>query len=219
MTKEIAVITADVVASRELAPGRREALYAEVKALLQGLKGEGWIASYELYRGDALQCVAARTPQALRVALLLRSYLKAYTGARGEREAATGKYDIRTGIGIGGVDFFSQTDLAHSDGPAFRLSGEGLDALKEAPWRLSVRTADAAFTESLEPAVLLLDAVIQKWTPGQAEAVHYRLKDLKEEEISRRAGVTQPAINQRLKGAQWWAVDALLRYFENWINP
>ena len=217
MSKLIGVITADIVASRELSPKRREALYAEVKAILQALRKEGWIASYELYRGDSLQCVAAHPGQALRVALLIRSFFKAYSGPGDE--GTDSRYDVRIAAGVGGVDFFSATDLAHSDGEAFRLSGEGLDSLKEVPWRLALRTADAAFTESLQPAILLLDAVLQKWTAGGAEAVFYRLKDLKEEAISRKVGVSQPAINQRLKAAQWYAVDALLQYFEKTIKP
>lgn len=215
MSKPIGVITADIVASRELSPKKREALYADVKASLQALQKEGWIASYELYRGDSLQCVAARPELALRVALIIRSFFKAYSG----EEGTDSKYDVRIAAGVGGVDFYSKTDLAHSDGEAFRLSGEGLDSLRDVPWRLALRTSDAAFTESLAPAVLLLDAVLQKWTAPGAEAVFYRLKDEKEEAISRKVGVSQPAINQRLKSAQWYAVDALLQYFEKTINP
>lgn len=215
MSKQLGVITADIVASRDLSPKKREALYADVKASLQALKKEGWIASYELYRGDSLQCVAAHPEQALRVALIIRSFFKAYNGG----EETDSKYDVRIAAGVGGVDFYSKTDLAHSDGEAFRLSGEGLDSLRDVPWRLALRTGDAALTESLAPAVLLLDAVLQKWTANGAEAVFYRLKDLKEEAISRKVGVSQPAINQRLKAAQWYAVDALLQYFEKTINP
>ena len=214
MSKQVGVITADIVASRELSPKKREALYADVKASLQTLQKEGWIASYELYRGDSLQCVAARPELALRVVLLIRSFFKAYGDS-----GSDSRYDVRIAAGVGGVDFFSKTDLAHSDGEAFRLSGEGLDSLRDVPWRLALRTADAALSESLAPAVLLLDAVLQKWTAPGAEAVFYRLKDEKEEAISRKVGVSQPAINQRLKAAQWYAVDALLQYFEKTIKP
>jgi hypothetical protein len=213
MSEEIGVITADIVASRDLPPGRREALYSELKHYLQSLKKKQWIAGYELYRGDSLQCVAARTPQVLRVALMIRSFIKSHG------EDPSEKYDIRIGIGVGRVDFYSKTDLAHSDGEAFRLSGEGLDHLKETPYRMWLKTGDSGLNESIEPAIMLLDAVLQKWTGNQAEAVHYRLGELKEEEISKIVGVSQPAINQRLKTAQWYAIDALLHYFEKTIKP
>jgi hypothetical protein len=218
MSKEIGVITADIVASRDMPPGRREALYADVKQCLQALKKEGWIASYELYRGDSLQCVAGQAPQALRVALMIRSFIKSYTERDPRGKGGDSKYDVRISAGVGGVDFYSKTDLAHSDGEAFRLSGEGLDSLKDAPYRMSVKTGTARLNESLEPAILLLDAVLQKWTANGAEAVFYRLKDLKEEAISKKVGVSQPAINQRLKAAQWYAVDALLQYFEKTLK-
>lgn len=217
MLKEISVITADIVASRELSPLRREILYSELKKYLQTLEKEGWIASYELYRGDSLQCVTSRKPQVLRVALMIRCFIKSYLIASGQgitgKESAE-KQDIRISIGIGGVDFYSKADLAHSDGEAFRLSGENLDNLKNAPYRMTVKTVDAPFNESIAPAIQLLDAVLQKWNASQAQAVLYKLQDLKEEEISKKAGVTQPAINQRLRSAQWYAIDSLLQYFE-----
>lgn len=206
--QSLGVITADIVASRELAPAPREALYSAVKHFLQALKKEGWIASYEVYRGDSLQCVAAQAPQVLRVALLIKSFIRSYGSAD------DGRYDMRIGIGVGGVDFYTKTDLAHSDGEAFRLSGEGLDSLKDAVERLALRTGDAAFNEALAPTVLLLDAVLQKWTAHQAEAMRYRLQELTEDAISQKVGVSQPAINQRLKAGQWYAIDALLQYLE-----
>lgn len=77
-----------------------------------------------------------------------------------------------------------------------------------------VKTARDSFNQSLEPSILLLDAVIQKWTSNQAQTVGYKLAGLKEEEIAQALGITQPAVNQRVKASQWFAIEKLLAYFE-----
>jgi hypothetical protein len=226
--KKLGVITGDLVGSSELAPPEREKLYKALRLLMKELKDEKYLVSFEMYRGDSLQCVVNRKQQSLRVALLIRSYVKSYTigeqqqkyhsytakGINPSKENFPGKQDIRLSIGIGSVDFFSKTDLAHSDGEAFRFSGEGLDSLKRESYRLAIKTPDDSLNESLEPAIMLLDAVIQKWTNNQAEALTYKLKDWKEDNISKKIGVSQPAINQRIKSSQWFAIEKLLQYFE-----
>jgi len=66
----------------------------------------------------------------------------------------------------------------------------------------------------LEPSILLMDALIQKWTSNQAEAVRYKLQEWKEEQISEALGISQSAVSQRIKTAQWYAIEKLLTYFE-----
>jgi SatD family (SatD) len=123
-------------------------------------------------------------------------------------------FDVRLGIGIGSVDFIKKNKITTSDGEAFRLSGEALDQLAQGTQRLALRTFNAALNEQLEPSILLLDALIQKWTQNQAELVLYKLQDKKEEEIAARLKITQSAVNQRTKTAQWLAIEKLILYFE-----
>jgi len=129
-----------------------------------------------------------------------------------------GRQDIRLSIGIGQIDFYSGSNLAHSDGEAFELSGQELDNIKKAQYRMTVKTNNADFNEAIEPAILLLDAVLQKWTNNQAETVLYKLKNQKEDEIGKILKISQPAVNQRIKTSQWFAIDKLLNYFEDKIK-
>lgn len=123
-------------------------------------------------------------------------------------------FDIRLGIGIGTVDFIKKNKISSSDGEAFRLSGEALDHLLQGQQRIELKTIDPRIDEQWEPSVLLLDALMQKWTQNQAELVLYKLQDRKEEEIASRLNVTQSAVNQRTKTAQWQAIEKLILYFE-----
>ncbi|MGZ5135248.1 MAG: hypothetical protein ACXWCG_08865, partial [Flavitalea sp.] len=60
--------------------------------------------------------------------------------------------------------------------------------------------------------------LIQKWTQNQAELVLYKLQNKKEEEIAATLKVTQSAVNQRTKTAQWMAIEKLILYFEKTVK-
>ena len=219
----IAIITGDIVSSTEIKPKARQQLYNETSAFLKTLQNN-YIDSYETFRGDSLQCKTIHPALSLRVALLIRSFFKANTGtdkknisSKKSKGYFTTKYDIRLAIGLGEADFIDDKKITSSDGEAFRLSGEALDNLKDTSQRLVIQTPDVAFNEQLEPTILLLDALIQKWTQNQAELVLYKLQQLKEDEIAARLQITQSAVTQRKKTAQWHAVEKLLNYFEKTI--
>ena len=225
--KIIGVITGDIVDSRGMSGKAREKLYRDLKNFLEDLKQQKCLNEYELFRGDSFQCVVEKKEETLKTALMIRAYIKSYISLEQKEVYAQylekgkiaskgyfpGKQDIRLAVGIGAVDFMKKNSLAHSDGEAFHLSGDALDRLKSMPNRMMLKTPDIKFNESIEPAILLLDAVIQKWTNNQAEIVLFKLKDMKEEEIARKLKITQSAVNQRTKTSQWFAIEKLLTYF------
>ncbi|HLL43620.1 MAG TPA: hypothetical protein VK369_10800 [Segetibacter sp.] len=223
----LAVITGDIVASREIDTSRRQSLYADLKEFLNLLKKEEWISNYEMFRGDSFQCVLEKKEYVLRASLLIRAFIKSYVslgdkknGRHSSKDRITtkgyfpGKQDIRLSVGIGQVDFYNKNNLAHSDGEAFQISGEELDHIKKAQYRMTLKTNNEDFNDSIEPTILLLDAVLQKWTNNQAETVLYKLKNFKEEEIGKALKISQPAVNQRVRTSQWFAIEKSLNYFE-----
>jgi hypothetical protein len=220
----IAIITGDIVSSTAIEPKARQKLYKATSSFLESLKNV-YLSSYETFRGDSLQCKATEPAFALRAALLIRSFFRAYTGndkktvkPKKSKGYFTTDYDIRLAIGMGEADFIDEGKITSSDGEAFRLSGEALDNLKDSSQRLVIQTPDEAFNEQLEPPILLLDALIQKWTQHQAALVLHKLQQIKEDEIAARLHITQSAVTQRKKTAQWHAVEKLLGYFEKTIK-
>ncbi|HEY0066973.1 MAG TPA: hypothetical protein VGB46_06415, partial [Flavisolibacter sp.] len=133
------IITGDLVGSREIKAEARERLYRELKTLFQNLEGKDLIKKYEVYRGDSFQCIMTAQEFSLRVALMIRAFIKGWETAGSEQEGEEGeagsgtkgqlpeRQDVRLAIGIGHLDFFNETSLAHSDGEAFWFSGNGLD--------------------------------------------------------------------------------------------
>lgn len=223
------IITGDIVASQSIPPKLREKLFDDIATFLKELKKK-WINSYETFRGDSIQCEVKSPEMALRVALIIRAFFKGYLSEEELPKAEANRveertkgyfttdFDIRLGVGIGEIDFIKKNKLTSSDGEAFRLSGEALDNLKQASHRLTVKTLNKDFDEQLEPAILLLDALIQKWTLNGAELVLHLLQNKKEEEIAGLLSISQSAVNQRKKNAQWFAMEKLIQHFEKTVK-
>jgi predicted DNA-binding protein YlxM (UPF0122 family) len=223
------IITGDIIESRKIDPPLRAKLFDDINIFLKGLK-KSWITSYETYRGDSLQCLVKSPENVLRIALMIRSWFRGYS-RDGQQETRTKKtkqqstrgyfateFDIRLAVGIGKADFIKKEKITSSDGEAFRFSGEALDELMSTSQRLAVKTLHPEFNEQTVPAILLLDALIQKWTQNQAEVVLYKLQDKKEDEIAALLGISQSAVNQRTKTAQWYPVEKLLEQFEKTVK-
>jgi hypothetical protein len=221
-SKMYGIITGDIVKSRKIAPKDREKLYADCNLFLQQRK-KNWLSSFEVYRGDSIQCKVQKPQYSLRVALIVRCFLKSYLTekektARAKKKVLKGyfnaRFDIRLAIGIGAADFIHANKISVSDGEAFQLSGEALDGLKEDDRKLSLKTYDAAFNEQMEPVMYLLDALIDKWTQNQAEIVLYKLENIKDEKIAEKLNISTSAVTQRKKTAQWNAIEKAVIYFE-----
>lgn len=222
------IITGDIVSSQSIRPDVRQKLFEDIAIFLKEIKKK-WISSYETFRGDSLQCEVKSPELSLRTALIIRAFFKAYIPYEEEHESMvkedkptkgyfTTEFDIRLGVGIGEVDFIRKNKITASDGQAFRLSGEALDDLKQQSHRLTVKTFKEDFNEQMEASVLLLDALIQKWTQNGAEIVFHLLQNKKEEEIATILNISQSAVNQRKKNAQWFAIEKLIQYFEKTVQ-
>ena len=61
----------------------------------------------------------------------------------------------------------------------------------------------------------LLNAVMLKWTPEQAQAIFLWLQSFSQEEIAGKLGIRQPAVQQRLRLAGHSAMGSMLTGFKN----
>lgn len=222
------VITGDIVDSRGLTPADRSALYGDFKKFLARCEKEHYLQDFEMFRGDSFQCTVKNKEDVLATAIMIRAFIKsyatpeqkaAYHHSAGKGGVATkgyfpGRQDIRLAIGVGSVDFIKRQSFLQSDGQAFRISGEALDSMKSTPYRMTLTTMDASINEMLEPSILLLDSVIQRWTNNQAETVLLKLKGMGEEEIASKFKISRPAVNQRSRTSQWYAIEKLISFYK-----
>ena len=169
-----------------------------------------------IVRGDSIECFIPEYRYALRIAVLVKLFVKIQASLCDCSEMLQ-KYGIRFSIGIGELKYVSKKDDI-IDGPAIYISGRNLDAIS--------RGDDSFSTIELEGApralncfagsyVAMVSNMVDSYSAKQAEVVFYKLLGFKEREISERLGVFQSSVNTRSSKAQWGLLNTAIKDFEN----
>jgi len=201
----VAIITGDIVDSTEIHFDSRENTFAQFNVGFELIKKKFKI-DYEWYRGDAFQLKTSTTATSLRIALMIKFWIKSY-----ERETKK-PHDVRLSLGIGTIEI-DKKELSLSDGEVFRISGRNLDSLKSSKQSLIIDANDSN-SNALKIESILLNAIIDNITPIQSKVLFYKLKGLKEEEIAKHLGLAQSTINQHSSSGNWNTLSKYLDYFE-----
>lgn len=196
--KIYAVITGDIVKSRKLGAEREEVLDL-LKETLKFLSNffkkkrikENMGLFSGIFRGDSFQVVILGPIFALEIAIFLKARLSSKT-IKGK------SIDIRIAIGIGEIESFNGKKVEESDGEAFRLSGNALDNIPKYR-RLSIKSNIEELNKQLEFISSSIDTITKRWSPEQAEAILLWLSGDTQTSISKKLGISQPAVNQRLQ--------------------
>jgi hypothetical protein len=205
---EFAVLTGDIIRSTRLSPDGLEAAMAALAAGAAAMSGwEGARpARFSRYRGDGWQCLAPSAAQALRAVLFLRASLKAIPG----------EADTRASVGIGPGVLPEGHDLAAASGPAFEVSGRGLDKMPRVQ-QLAIHWSSPPPGAPVVGAVFALcDEISRLWTRRQAEVLVETLSPGEERQqvLAKEHGVSQQAIAKRLSGGGDWALQRAMAALE-----
>lgn len=206
-----AVLTGDIVRSGKLKSEDLAAIQDRLKSIvpnLQVLSENAVIGRLGITRGDGWQLALSRPDRALRSALYVRASLKAEFSI-----------DTRVCIGVGGVERLVKDAIVESTGPAFELSGRGLDELPKMV-RMDLEMEESS--ASLRQLVRLMDAVVQRWSGPEALAVAGTLMGRTQEEIAAGSppnpktgkAVTRQAISDALIRAHWEVVSQCTDFVE-----
>jgi len=212
MSEQIyAVLTGDIVKSRDLAPDRSKALQDRLKSAAQEFGSVfpgSVVGALGITRGDGWQVALQKSEYALRLALFLRAVVKSEF-----------KTDTRVSIGTGSVDRLEPNNIIESTGLAFEHSGHGLEGLGKAR-----RLALCAQLEDPRDRIImsLLDCIVSKWTDKESIAVAGVLLGRTQDEISdgspisKRSGKkpTRQAVAYALTRASWTTVRPCIEFFE-----
>lgn len=213
-----AIITGDIIDSTKLNEEEGKLLINGLTEFLHQLEQESDIRG-ELFRGDSIQLLVNIPKDALKIALLLKMYVKGILVGQSEKmnrqemNKAVHKspFDIRLALGIGEINHLNEK-LSISQGEAFNLSGRLLDEMKNRQ-TIAIRTSDV-FNNEFEASFKLLDFILSNATQNQCEVIFYKLQGLTEVEISEKIGVNQSAINQRSNSSGWNAIFSLTQRFQ-----
>ncbi len=206
-----ATITGDIIRSQKVRD--KEALIKAMESIFRELEtGFDVEFPFEIYRGDSFQGLLSNPVQSLRVAYILRTGLMA-------RAPKNEKWDVRVAIGVGKVDFLSNT-VKTSQGEAFVLAGSALEEMKKYD-RIKIRMA-ARDEANRQTDVMnrLADAQGMDWHRTAAEVIYLRLMyKWSQTKIAEHLAISQAAVHKRLRRARFDAIDFYIRYFEQDFMP
>lgn len=193
------VLIADLVSSRSIPAADRTSVdRAMARAIDRTLHvhREHFRLGPQVLKGDELQAVLR--PDA--PALSILTYLRAQLAGREGRAIR-----LRAGLGAGRITRLSPKGPFASEGEAFHRARAAVEGLKvgRVDRLTGWVTGDAHFDRWASSMLPLLDAIMNRWTPAQWEAVAGRLETRGMDDIARRSGVTFQSVSKRLRAASW----------------
>ncbi len=212
----VAIISADIVSStslktKELIELRRllQELFSRIAEVSPGFWGR-------IVRGDSIECFVPEYHDALRIAILIKLYVKMAV-AEWDCSPLLQRYGIRFSIGLGAINYADKEDDI-IDGPAIYISGRNLDAIsgiRDVYSCVEVDECDKRMNFLFDSYVALIDNLLNSYSVKQAEVVYYKLRGYKEMQISEMIGVKQSAVNSRSTLADWNLLGRAVKDFEN----
>jgi len=204
------VLTGDIIDSSKLNSTKRKVLLQKMKELFADLCKKDKHLKIEIYRGDSFQAIQANP------AVALLTTLKIKAGLKQSNLLKTG-INVRIAIGLGEILMFSGK-IQESDGEAFRNSGQMLDKLKNAEQTLLFKSPWEDINDEMDVHCFTLDAITGRWSPQMAEVVFELLEGVKQVQIANQLGIKQPSVNQRIRLANWTAIEKVIHRFEGLVN-
>lgn len=211
-TEIVAVLTGDLIKSQTYLTEALTSTLADLRSgftTFKEIMGEAHQGNFDLMisRGDSFQGLLLQPEIALKAAIYIRADLIRDSKANFRRDA-------RIAIGIGTVE-----DMDASLGEAFIKSGVWLDELKDMKQNLIIRTSFGdEINREFDTECALADGIIQKWTPGQAEAVKEYVICENQEEVAKKLGISQAAVSLRLNGSNYSLIQKFFSRYQEIIS-
>ena len=211
----IATISADIVRSTSLQTEDLIILRNKLRELLDDFEKDypGFWA--RIVRGDSIECVVPEYRYALRIAILIKLFVKILAGEFDCHELLH-RHGIRFSIGIADISYADKAEDM-INGPAIYLSGRNLDEIsrRDLYTAMEVEAVPKSFSNVMDSYVALLNNLVDSYSVKQAEVVFYKLLGYKEMGISKRLGIYQSAVNMRSTSAQSGLLNTAIKDFED----
>jgi hypothetical protein len=180
-------------------------------------------------KGDYIECYIDEPQLALRIALIIKCFIKSISGSAVESEKENTEsrdkyfkiYGVRIAIGIGTIEKFDR-DKGIIEGEAISFSGRIISSesthstdrvvIKNT---LFIQTAKTEWNKEFETVLMLIDNIIARNTPNQCQIIMEKLSGESEEQIALKLNITQSAVNQRSKSGAWNAIEKAVARFES----
>lgn len=211
----IATISADIVRSTSLQTEDLIILRNRLRELLDDFENDYSGFWARIVRGDSIECVVPEYRYALRIAILIKLFVKIQARDFDCHELLQ-RHGIRFSIGIADISYADKAeDLIN--GPAIYLSGRNLDEIsrRDLYTAIEVESVPKSLSDMVDSYVALLNNLVDSYSTKQAEVVFYKLLGYKEVDISKRLSIYQSAVNMRSTSAQWGLLNTAIKDFED----
>ncbi len=211
----IATISADIVRSTSMNTEDLIVLRNRLRDLFQDFEEDypGFWA--RIVRGDSIECVVPNYNDALRIAILIKLYVKMRV-SEFECSEMLQRYGIRFSIGVADIKYADKKEDI-INGPAIYLSGRNLDEIsrrENVMTAFEIGQAPKPLSNLLDSYVAMVSGIVDSYSAKQAEVVFLKLLGFKEIEISERVGISQSSVNTRAANAQWGLLNTAIKDFE-----
>lgn len=211
----IATISADIVRSTSMNTEDLIVLRNRLRDLFHDLEEDypGFWA--RIVRGDSIECVVPNYNDALRIAILIKLYVKMRVSGFDCSEMLQ-RYGIRFSIGVADIKYADKKEDI-INGPAIYLSGRNLDEISRREnimTAFEIGQAPKPLSNLLDSYVAMVSGIVDSYSAKQAEVVFLKLLGFKEMEISERVGISQSSVNTRAANAQWGLLNTAIKDFE-----
>jgi hypothetical protein len=229
MKRKAAVISGDIIASTSLEEEDRISLVLNLQHLLQEIEKK-YGAYCRLIKGDYIECAFNSPEYSLRVALILKSFIKAFPiidTPRYFKDNRIKQYrtiGIRQAIGYG--ELLRLDPIGHIiDGEAIYLSGRFIqEHSSHDKERITIKSSlnflsnNQRINNQLEPLFELIDVLTTKATQKQCEVLYRKLSGRTESEIALDLNIKQPTVNVHSTSLGWNAIEKAVLFFEDVIR-
>ena len=211
----IATISADIVRSTSMNTEDLIVLRNRLRDLFQDFEKDypGFWA--RIVRGDSIECVVPNYNDALRIAILIKLYVKMRVSGFDCSEMLQ-RYGIRFSIGVADIKYADKKEDI-INGSAIYLSGRNLDEISRREnimTAFEIEQAPKPLSNLLDSYVAMVSGIVDSYSAKQAEVVFLKLLGFKEIEISERVGISQSSVNTRAANAQWGLLNTAIKDFE-----
>lgn len=209
------------VVAGELAPGARvsDEQFSKIPDIIRAsfqavnrMVPEKAKLKYEIIRMDEFLALSDSPYHSLRSVIMLFSAFRFLS-----YKELSERLELRVCEGIGPVEF-AQDHLRESDGTAIRTATGAIGKMKRNQ-RLKIESTEKSFNEEFALTCSFMDILIHDWSDEQAEAIFLNLTGKNQMEISQMLGISQPAVNRRLKAAHSDTVHKFIDRFEQLLKP
>ena len=212
MEKMFATLSADVVDSTSLSAEdtiRLKELLEGFFPVMKSLCDQAW---GRVVRGDSVECVIPEVTQSLRIALLLKCYVRSLE--LNSASVSLKKKGIRIAIGIGTLRIADEAK-GIIDGEAIYASGRELDALSDSDSTTLALVSNELNVGGYAALCDILGFVVDQATNKQCCVLYYLLLGYSQKKVAQKLGLEPPTVNQHANAVGWNAIQRALLKFES----